>query len=599
MRVSATQELKLFGIGASDGICIGQAYLVDKKGVDVIKRYVIPEHALANEMNRFKTAVSNADDELHAMIEASPEDLRQHVNIYETHIALLKDKMLYGRILAHIEKERVNAEWALKKVIANIKLMFQNMDDSYLRERDADIEHISELILRNLVGAKQENIADIDRRVILVAHDLSPADTSQINLERIMGFITDGGSKASHTSIIARTLGIPAVMGLETASRKINTDDIIIADGTQGIVIVHPSEKTILFYEERQERYEQHKAIIARDCNITAETSDGFKMKVMGNIELPEEVVAVRDYGGDGIGLYRTEFQYLSRHAFPSEDLLFESYKDVVEVMHPLPVTFRTLDINGDKVLRYSIDNYHEDNPALGLRAIRYCLKHPDIFIVQLRAILRAAVYGNVRILFPMISSCLEIKETQRLLDEAAASLAAENLPHKRDIEVGIMIEVPAAVMMADVMAPKVDFFSLGTNDLIQYTLAIDRGNRQVAHLFNPLHPAIIRMLKRTTDMASDHNIGVFICGEMAGDPLYTPLLVGLGIKELSMSPFAIPIVKQTVRSLSFKECQQFTHDILQLTNATEIFGRLKEKFGGRHYQDADASEEPFNGKTA
>jgi len=595
MNVSDTREMKLYGIGASSGISIGQAYLMDKKGVDVIKRYVIPVHTLTNEINRFKTAVNKADSELRAIIEDSPEDLRQHANIYETHIALLKDKMLYGRTIAHIEKERVNAEWALKKVIANIKLMFQNMDDSYLRERIVDIEHVSELILRNLVGAKQENLADIDRRVILVANDLSPADTSQINLEKIMGFITDGGSKASHTSIIARTLGIPAVMGLETATRMINTEDIIIADGAQGIVIVHPSDETILLYQERQNRFEQRKAIIARDCDITAETTDGFKMKVMGNIELPEEVVAVRDHGGDGIGLYRTEFQYLSGHAFPGEAMLFDSYKDVVEVMYPSPVTFRTLDINGDKVLRYNIDNYHEDNPALGLRAIRYCLKYPDIFKTQLRAILRAAAYGNVRILIPMISNCLEIKETQRLLDEAAASLTADGLLYKRDIEVGIMIEVPAAVIMADIMAPKVDFFSLGTNDLIQYTLAIDRGNRLVAHLFNPLHPAIVRMLKRTADMARKHNIGVFICGEMAGDPLYTPLLVGLGIKELSMNPFAIPIIKQTVCSLSFKECQQFTHEILQLADAAEIAERLQENFGARHYEEADACEESIN----
>jgi phosphotransferase system enzyme I (PtsI) len=591
--------MKLYGIGASGGISIGQAYLMDKKGVDVIKRYVIPVHTLTNEINRFKTAVNKADSELRAIIEASPEDLRQHANIYETHIALLKDKMLYGRTIAHIEKERVNAEWALKKIIANIKLMFQNMDDSYLRERIVDIEHVSELILRNLVGAKQENLADIDRRVILVANDLSPADTSQINLEKIMGFITDGGSKASHTSIIARTLGIPAVMGLETATRMINTEDIIIADGAQGIVIVHPSDETILLYQERQNRFEQRKAIIARDCDITAETSDGFKMKVMGNIELPEEVVAVRDHGGDGIGLYRTEFQYLSSHAFPGEAMLFDSYKDVVEVMYPNPVTFRTLDINGDKVLRYNIDNYHEDNPALGLRAIRYCLKYPDIFKTQLRAILRAAAYGNVRILIPMISNCLEIKETQRLLDEAAASLTADGLLYKRNIEVGIMIEVPAAVIMADIMAPKVDFFSLGTNDLIQYTLAIDRGNRLVAHLFNPLHPAIVRMLKCTADMARKHNIGIFICGEMAGDPLYTPLLVGLGIKELSMNPFAIPIIKQTVCSLSFKECQQFTHEILQLADAAEIAERLQENFGARYYEYQDACEEPVNGKTA
>ena len=523
-----TKEITIKGINASPGICIGKAYLVDSEGVDIVEKYQIEPDELPNEIKRFKAAVKKSRDELRKIVERSPEEL-QHAHILETHMALLKDKMLYGRTIDTVKQEGVNAEWALKKVVSSMKEIFESMTDPYLKERSTDVVQVADSIMDNLVGAKKVNIAAIDKRVILVANDLTPAETSQINLERVMGFITDRGGKAAHTGIIARSLEIPAVVGLKTATSSIRSDDLIIVDGNSGAVIIHPTEETLVHYEERKINYEEYKAVITRESKAPAQSTDGVRMAVMGNIELPEEVFALLNYGGDGIGLYRTEFQYFNRPDFPGEDELFDKYKDVVEVIAPRPVTIRTLDINGDKALSNQF-NSEETNPALGLRAIRYCLKKPQVFKEQLRAILRAAAFGNVRIMFPMISTYFEIREAIRMLDAAAESLEKDGLPYNRDIEVGAMIEVPAAVVMADVIADNVDFFSIGTNDLIQYTLAIDRGNEQVAHLFQPLDPAIIRMLKQVADVGKEKEVKVFICGEMAGTPHHIPLLLGIGL---------------------------------------------------------------------
>ena len=432
--------------------------------------------------------------------------------------------------------------------------------------------------MENLVGAEQVNIAHIDKRVILVARDLSPAETSQIQLERIKGFVTNRGGRASHTSIIARTLGIPAVLGVGNATLKIKTDDIIIVDGKAGIVMVNPTEQTLLATEERRERYEVQKALMARKSHLPAQTIDNVRISVMGNIELPEEVVSVLDHGGDGIGLYRTEFQYLSRPDFPSEDILFENYKDVIDVMGGKPVTIRTLDINGDKAVNYIRDT-QELNPALGLRAIRYCLQRPDIFKTQLRAILRAAAHGEVRILIPLISGVDEVEQAFRLLDEVARCLEKEGVAYKRDVPVGIMIEVPSAVLTADILAEKVDFFSIGTNDLIQYTLAVDRGNRHVAHLHQPLHPAILRMVKRTCDVGREKGIKTYMCGEMAAEPLYGPLLLALGVDELSMNPQAIPQVKNAIRSISISDLHGFVDEVMRLTTPEAVQERLERSF--------------------
>ena len=572
------KEIIIKGINASPGICIGKAYLVDREGVDVLRHYRIPEKKLSNEIKRFKTAVKKAKDQLDRIVANSPEELK-NVHILETHMALLKDKALYGKTIETIKSQRVNAEWALKQVVSDLRNVFRNMQDAYLRERSADIVHVSDRIMINLVGAEVVDIASISKRVILVARDLSPADTSQINLERIKGFITDHGGKASHTGIIARALEIPAVVGLETATLKIKNDDLIIVDGNSGVVIVHPTEKTLEEYEERNLEYEEYRAIITRESQAPAQSLDGVRLEVMGNIEAPEEVFSVIKYGGDGIGLYRTEFQYFNRPDFPTEDELFDKYKDVVDVMTPKPVTIRTLDINGDKALTNHLA-YDEVNPALGLRAIRYCLKKPNVFTTQLRAILRAAAHGNVRILLPMISTCFEIWESKRLLDEVAESLDKEGVLFNRDLEVGAMIEVPSAVIMADVLAENVDFFSIGTNDLIQYSLAIDRGNEHVAHLYQPLDPAIIRMLKHTADVAKEKGIKIFICGEMAGTPHHIPLLLGIGMDELSVNPQFIPIVKRVIRSLRVEDTRSFMKEVLKQPTAKSTFELINDTYG-------------------
>ncbi len=572
------QEIILRGIGGSPGICIGKAYLVDKEGVDVVPKYSVSGKQLEAEKKRFKAAVKKAVDELHHIINETPEELRENAKILETHAVLLKDKMLYGRTIETIEQEQINAEWALRKVVMSIKPLFEGMGDAYLRDRAEDVANVSDRIFKHLTGAGCVDIGSINKRVILVARDLSPAETSQIQLERVMGFVTDSGGRASHTSIIARSLEIPAVLGLDRATNIIQNDDIIVVDGTSGTVVVNPSEETLAEAETRKSQFEARRALYARSGHLPAKTKDGLEMAVMGNIELPEEVVAVRDRGGDGIGLYRTEFQYLARSSFPTEDELFENYKDVVEVIPDKPVTIRTLDINGDKAVAYTAEQ--EENPVLGLRAIRYCLKKPNVFITQLRAILRAAHYGQVRILLPLISQVEEIIETKKLLAQAARSLKNDGLPHQDRIPVGVMIEVPSAAIMADAIAKEVDFFSIGTNDLIQYTMAIDRGNRNVAYLYNPITPAVLRLIKHITEAAQHNHIPVFMCGEMAGESIYAPILVGMGVNELSTNPQAIPVVKNAIRMLNVEQAKKFVDELLKLTTTDQIERLMESTYG-------------------
>ena len=578
MSEPVAQEIILKGINASPGICIGKAYLVDKEGVDVVEKYYIKEKKLPAEVKRFKAAVKKARDEFQTILKNRPEEL-QHDYILETHIALLKDKMLYGRTVETIQSEGVNAEWALKKIVSNLKAIFEKMGDEYLKERAWDVVHVSDAIMRNLVGVASKNIAAIDKRVILVANDLSPADTSQINLERIMGFITNRGGKASHTGIMAQALEIPAVVGLETATFEIKSDDLIIVDGNTGTVIINPNEQTLVEYEERKINFEEYKAVITRESHLSAETTDGVRLEVMANIEFPEEIVSVKNYGGDGIGLYRTEFQYMTRPNFPAEEELFENYREVVELMAPKPVTIRTLDINGDKAIAGQ-SGLDEANPALGLRGIRYCLRKPEVFKSQLRAILRAAAFGNVRILFPMIAAYFEICEAIKALDETAESLEKDGLPYKREIDIGIMIEVPSAVVLADLLADKTDFFSIGTNDLIQYALAIDRGNRNVAHLYQPLDPAVLRLIKRVADVSKEKGIEVFMCGEMAATAQHIPLLLGLGMDELSMNPQFIPQVKRVIRALKRSDARVFAREALKKKTARGVFELIKDTYG-------------------
>ncbi len=578
MDKAESKEVVIRGIGGAPGICIGKAYLVDREGVDLIKRYAIVERDIPAEVNRFKNAVKKAKDELKAVVESLGEEFSSQVDILETHLVLFKDKLLYGKTIESITYEGINAEWALKKVTRQVKNMFQRMEDDYLKSRVADISQVSDQIMRQLMGAQDIKISDIRMRVILVAHDLTPADTSQIQLAHIKGFVTDRGGRDSHTSIIAKSLNIPAVTGLGTATINVQNDDILIVDGSSGLLIINPEEDTLFQYEARRAQYEQYRALITRESHLPSVTTDGHAMKLMANIELVEEVVSVRDNVAHGVGLFRTEFIYIDQKRFPTEEELFDRYKEAVELITPQPVTIRTLDINGDKVLPY-LKNSPEENPALGLRAVRFSLQRPEIFLTQVRAILRAAAFGNIRLLIPMITCAEEIIEVRKLLDRAIMELTREEMVFNKDIPLGIMIEVPSAAIMADRLAGHVDFFSIGTNDLIQYSLAIDRNNRQVAHLYRPLNPAVLRLIKMVVDAAHNQGIGVTICGEMAGDPVNVPVLMGLGFTELSMNPGSIPVIKQVIRKLNYQQACDVAAKVLTMDYTKEIYQFVQETY--------------------
>ncbi len=577
--VKAARNMTLQGIAGSPGIAIGKAYLVVQEDVDVVeKRFVESENILA-EVSRFREAVKKAQKQLQDVIEEVPVEFRDHIYILDAHMMLLKDRMVYDGTIQYIERENVNAEWALKMAVDEVKSIFKQMADPYFRERASDVAHASRLILDNLLGTGPSNISHIDKRVIIVAHDLSPADTTQMQLEKVKAFLTDRGGQTSHTGIIARSLEIPAVLGLENATQLIKTDDLVIADGSAGVVILDPDEKTLTRYQERKDLFERHQAVITRLSHLPAETTDRFLLPVMANIGVSEEVVSVIDHGGDGIGLYRTEFLYLNRPAPPSEQELFNNYRDVAEIMAPRTVTIRTLDIGGDKFAS-GLQLAEGMNPALGLRAIRFSLQSPEIFETQLRAILRAANLGNVRIMFPMISEVDEIVQAKRMLNQAAKSLEKAGIPFGADIEVGAMIEVPSAVIMADVLAKEVDFFSIGTNDLIQYSLAIDRVNKQVAHLYQPLHPAVLRMIQRVVEAAKEASIQVHMCGEMAGDPVNLPVLLGMELDAISMNPVSIPALKRLVRMLSLKESKLFLKKALKQPTAADVINLVHNTYG-------------------
>ncbi len=570
MNRSRSGQLVINGISGAPGICIGKAYIVDREGVNIIKRYPVSDDMLSNEIDRFKQAVSKAKNDHAKVIDSLDEDLGENLNILETHMVLFKDKMLYGTTIDTISNEKINAEWALRKVSRKVKKMFQQIDDKYLQDRVNDIVQVSDKIMSYLVGAQDIKISDINKRVIIVAHDLSPADASQIQLERIKGFVTDRGGKDSHTSIVAKSLNIPAVLGLGRATIEVKNDDILIVDGTTGTMIINPEEDTLFDYEERLSRYEAYRAGLLRESHLPAVTMDGVALNLMANIELVEEIVGAKDYGASEIGLFRTEFLYLDLKRFPTEDELLCKYKELVELMTPNSVTIRTLDINGDKVNPY-LSSVEEANPSLGLRAVRFCLENEEVFLTQLKAIFRAAAFGNIKLLIPMISCVEELLQVKQVINRAISELEREDKIFNKDIPLGAMIEVPSAVMMAEQLAEHVDFFSIGTNDLIQYSMAIDRRNRQVAHLYQALNPAVLKMIKMTYDAARKKNIDLIMCGEMAGDPFNLPVLVGMGLTDFSMNSVSIPAVKRLIRNLDTAKAKKTVKKIMALDSVQEI----------------------------
>lgn len=564
------QEFKLTGIPVSSGIIIGKARVVDRSRVKILYQYLISDRQVSLEAERFQEAVEATKEHIITIRNKMPEPLKAHGFILDTHLLILDDSMLRDATIRTIKEEKINAEWALKKSVHDIHRLFEQIEDEYIRERIQDVENVAQRILRNLAGKEPPSLSEIDERVIIVAHDLSPVDTSEMNIGKVMGFITDVGGRTSHTAIMAQALKLPAVVALETATRSIPDGMLIIVNGNTGEVIVNPSDDTIIECQERQLEHEKRESSILRVSHLPAETTDGHRIKIKANIEFLEEVAVARDHGAEGIGLYRTEFLFLRSKEPPSEEEMFEDYKEVAEIISPLPVTIRTLDLGGDKFSSV-LPLGKEMNPALGLRAIRFSLKEETVFRRQLRAILRAGAFGNVQLMFPMISGVQEVIDAKAILCDVKEELVREGIPFNPDIRVGIMIEIPSAVTVADILARHVDFFSIGTNDLIQYALAIDRINEHVAYMYQPFHPAILRMIRQVVEAARTAGIEVALCGEMAGDPLCTPILVGLGIHELSMNAGSIPSIKDAVRTLSAAEAQAGMGAMLELNTSQEI----------------------------
>jgi phosphotransferase system enzyme I (PtsI) len=566
----ATKINKLEGIAVSPGIIVGKARLVDRSRVKILYQYLIGDKQVSQEVERFKEALNATKQQIIALKNGMPDQLKQHAFILDTQLMIMDDGMLSKSTVDTITKEKMNAEWALKKSMQKIRQLFQQIDDGYIRERINDVEYVAERVLRNLAGKEQERLSEITDRVIIVAHDLSPADTSEMNIGKVMGFITDVGGPTSHTAIMAQALEIPAVVGLESITQRVQDGVLLVVDGNSGEVIIDPDDEVIISYQEKQLELERYRSSIDRISHLPAETVDGHRIAVHANLELLEEVVSARDHGAEGIGLYRTEFLYLRSKGVPSEKELYEDYKELAEIVAPAPVNIRTLDIGGDK-FSSDLNLTREMNPALGLRAIRFCLREPKIFKSQLRAVLRASAYGQVRLLLPMISGLQEILDTKRILKDVKKELNKKKIKYARNIKVGIMIEIPSAVTMADALAKHVDFFSIGTNDLIQYALAIDRINEHVAYMYQPFHPAILKMIQHVVMAAKNAGIKVALCGEMAGDPLCVFILVGLGLDELSMNAQSIPMIKKIIRSISMKEAQADLEHIMQLETAKEV----------------------------
>jgi phosphoenolpyruvate-protein phosphotransferase (PTS system enzyme I) len=585
--MAVQQQINKFiqGIGASPGIIIGKAYLLERFKVRLPQKQINPEQ-VEEEVQRFFNAIQESRNQLEEIKEKILDtEVRKHSFILDVHLMILNDEMLLQDTVDTIRKKKVNAEWALDLTLEKLDAAFQAIEDEYLRERRSDLHYVAARIFRNLLGKKHDDITKIKGKVIIVAHDLSPADTLQINLKYVAGFITDIGGKVSHTAILSRSLGIPAVVGLEVATSLINGGDPLIIDGETGEVVINPTEEVSQSFLERKRRTKSFEREILKYASLPAETRDGVRVRLQANIEMVEEISSAKMHGAEGIGLYRTEILYLNRKDLPTEEEHFQTYRHMVENIYPATATIRTLDIGGDKFLPdYSKNN--ELNPALGLRAIRFSLKETEIFKVQLRGILRASVHGKLRILFPMISGVEEIRQAKAILEEVKKDLAKAKIPFDQRIQIGAMIEIPSASDIADILAREVDFFSIGTNDLIQYALAVDRINEHVSYLYEPLHPAVLRIIRWVVQSGHQAGIPVAICGEMAAEPTYALILLGLGLDEFSMNPVSIPKVKKVLRMSRFEETRSLVEQLFQFPTASEIECFVRNWMAERYPED-------------
>lgn len=563
----------LKGIAASSGVAIGKALVIAENEIEVERRIVEDKE---DEVSKLQNAVETAKVQLEKIKEVAKEKLGEDkAQVFEAHLMMLEDPELIGAVESQITTEGVCAEYALKVTVDMFVSMFEAMDNEYMRERAADIRDVGKRILNILMGVEAASIAEIDRECIIVIYDLTPSDTAQMDKEKVLGFATDIGGRTSHSAIMARSLEIPAVVGLSNITTTVKSGDMLILDGEEGIVIVNPDEETIAKYREKQAKIAEYKKELATLKDAESITIDGRKVELAANIGTPSNVEGALKNGAEGVGLFRTEFLYMDKESLPTEDEQFEAYKAVLEGMGGRPVVIRTLDIGGDKKLPYlKIDE--EMNPFLGYRAIRLCLDRKDIFKTQLRALFRASVYGNLKIMFPMISGVAELRQAKAVVEEVKAELRNEGIAISDNVEIGIMIEIPSAAVISDLLAKEVDFFSIGTNDLIQYTCAVDRMNEKISYLYDPFHPAVLRLIKTVIDNAHKEGKWVGMCGEMAGDARITPVLLGFGLDEFSMSASSILNARKLIRSLRYEDAKVMADEILNMPTSEEIMAKIQ-----------------------
>ncbi|MEI2664942.1 phosphoenolpyruvate--protein phosphotransferase [Rossellomorea sp. LJF3] len=564
----------LKGIAASNGIAIAKAYRLVEPDLSFEKKSV--DNA-EQEVSRFQDAIATSKSELEAIRDKARVDLGEDkAQIFEAHLLVLSDPELLTPIEDKVKSENVNAESALKETADMFVSMFESMDNEYMKERAADIRDVTKRVLSHLLGVQIANPSMVTEEVIVIAEDLTPSDTAQLNREFVKGFTTDIGGRTSHSAIMARSMEIPAVVGTKSITSSVENGDMIIVDGLNGEVHINPTPEVIEEYKKEYARYEEQKAEWAKLVNEPTVSKDGEHVELAANIGTPKDLEGVKNHGGEGVGLYRTEFLYMGRDELPSEEEQFEAYKAVLEGMEGKPVVVRTLDIGGDKELPY-LNLPKEMNPFLGYRAIRLCLDEQDIFRTQLRALLKASPFGNLKIMFPMISNLQEFREAKAILEEEKKALLENGTTVADHIEVGIMVEIPSTAVMADVFAKEVDFFSIGTNDLIQYTMAADRMNERVSYLYQPYNPAILRLVKMVIDAAHKEGKWAGMCGEMAGDEIAVPILLGLGLDEFSMSATSILKARSQIRQLNRSEMKALAEQALQLDTNDAVISAVKK----------------------